>query len=652
MALETVTEKVGTELTPEPFMRLRRPVQAAVSRDGTRAAFAVASSFSRPDERPRGEIWTATLDGDCQQATRGPGTDTLPRWGPDGTLAFASDRDHPGRLSLYLLGPGPGEARPLGDVGGSVEDAQWSPDGSELLVLAADIGADRAGIQAATRIEEVGAAERDPKVTRPLAAWRRLYRVDAATGETTELGPPGVNVWEFDWRGGSRVVAVASDEPSESAWYGAYLALVDLNARTAERIYTPEWQIAVPRLVGEEHVCFVEGFCSDRGVLAGTATSLELGSGRTTVLAPELDISWLQRRDDSSVWYAGWRGMGSMCGSLSLDGAVEELWSGESTIGLRFQPQLAVGETGAVVVAIMEGPDEPPEIVALDAASPRAKWRPLSRLNADVAAEIPSVPWEARSWPGRDGLEIEGLLVRPPAADGPTPLVVMVHGGPTGLWSYLYGLGWNGMASLLASAGYAVLLPNPRGSAGRGQDFARANLGDMGGGDLEDILAGVDDCVEAGIADTDRVGIIGGSYGGFMSAWAVTQTDRFAASVPVACVSDWLSFHLTTNIGRFDELFLDADPYDPAGAYAARSPVLHARRCRTPTLVLHGEDDLCTPIGQAQELYQALVEAGVETELVVYPREGHGFYEWDHQLDAWERIRAWFDRHLGATRVG
>jgi dipeptidyl aminopeptidase/acylaminoacyl peptidase len=198
----------------------------------------------------------------------------------------------------------------------------------------------------------------------------------------------------------------------------------------------------------------------------------------------------------------------------------------------------------------------------------------------------------------------------------------------------------------MLAAGYAVLLPNPRGSSGRGQAFARANLGDMGGGDLRDILAGVDAVVAEGIADGDRVAIVGTSYGGFMSAWAIGQTDRFRAAVAMAAVTNWLSFHNTTNIGRFDELFLDADPYDPEGDYFARSPIAHVRRVRTPTLVMHGEVDLCVPLSQGQELYQALAAEGVETELVVYPREGHGWRERAHVLDGIERMRAWLDRHL------
>jgi dipeptidyl aminopeptidase/acylaminoacyl peptidase len=168
----------------------------------------------------------------------------------------------------------------------------------------------------------------------------------------------------------------------------------------------------------------------------------------------------------------------------------------------------------------------------------------------------------------------------------------------------------------------------------------------MGGGDLQDILTGIDALVRDGIVDDRRVAITGGSYGGFMSCWAVTQTDRFAAAIPMAVVTDWLSFHNTTNIGQFDKLFLQADPYDPDGDYTRRSPVYHASKCRTPTLILHGEDDLCTPLGQAVEFYNALVQAGCETELVYYPREGHGWTEREHQIDAWNRMRDWLARHL------
>ena len=189
-------------------MRLRRPLEIAVSPDGSQVATTVSASFTQKGERAETAIWLAPTggEGEARQLTRGPGQDALPRWSPSSReLAFASDRGHPGRMSLHVLRAEPGEAEPLGEVAGSVEDVQWAPDGRSLLVLAADLGADRAGAQTATKIVEQGAEDEDPKVTRPARAWRRLFRVDAETGATAEVGPEGLNVWEFDWRGGLAV---------------------------------------------------------------------------------------------------------------------------------------------------------------------------------------------------------------------------------------------------------------------------------------------------------------------------------------------------------------------------------------------------------------------------------------------------------------
>jgi dipeptidyl aminopeptidase/acylaminoacyl peptidase len=174
------------------------------------------------------------------------------------------------------------------------------------------------------------------------------------------------------------------------------------------------------------------------------------------------------------------------------------------------------------------------------------------------------------------------------------------------------------------------------------------NIGDLGGCDLRDIIAGVTSLVEAGVAAPNRIGITGMSYGGYMSAWAPTQTRLFGASVTMATHTDWISFHYTANIASFDELFLAGDPRDPHGRHFHRSPVIHARDCASPMLILHGALDLCCPVGQAHEMYNALVEAGCETELVVYQRGGHSWAEDGYLVDTWKRTKAWFDRYLNA----
>ncbi|HEY1367626.1 MAG TPA: S9 family peptidase [Gaiellaceae bacterium] len=639
---------MAAKLTVEDVLDLKALSDVEVSRDGRRVAFVVRPTTCEAEQAPQGRIWIADLDPERApfEATRGPGNDALPRWSPDGSkLAYASDRGHTGLLSLHLL-DFTGESRAVGDLNASVEDIHWSSDGSSVLVLAADPGSDRAGAQSATKIRAAGEAPEDPVVRRPAQAWRRIWRIDLGTGEAVEVGPEGVNVWEFGWSGSGPAVAVVTADPSESAWYDAEVALLDLDARTMTKVYDAEWQLQCPVISPDgSQVAFIEGFNSDRAVIAGTITVVDVASGASRTVAPELDVFVLRWLENDRLAYAGPRGLETMCGTVSLDGQVDEAWSGEGTLGMTHRMVAACSADGRIFAAPKEAANEPHELVVLDTTGERA-WRTLTGINAKLAGRATSTA-EPYSWTAADGLEIQGILIRPAdAGDEPLPLVVCVHGGPTNAWTFTFSHGYMNIGLLLAEEGYAVLLPNPRGSSGRGQEFARLNLGDMGGGDLQDILAGIDSLAEAGIVDRARVGVTGGSYGGFMSTWAPTQTDAFAAAVPFAISSNWLSFHNTTNIGRFDALFLQDDPYDPTGEYFKRSPVAHSRSCKTPMLILHGQLDLCCPVSQAHEMYQALVEAGCETELVIYARGGHGWAERGYLVDTWERTKGWFDRYL------
>src|SRR5215470_4257127 len=225
-------------VTPELALQLKRFADVTLSADGQRIAFAVSASFREKGASIESRLWTGEVDGDLRQGAAGQ----LPRFSPDGSrLAYASDEGHPGRLSLRVDGS------ELGEIPGSVEDLRWSHDGSRLLVHAADLGADMAGAQSAKKIEEAGTEEKDPKIVRPAQFWRRLWLVDADSGQTQDVTPAGVNVFEMGWAGG-KAVAVCTDEPSESAWYDAWVGLIDLEELTFELVHTPKWQLQSPAI--------------------------------------------------------------------------------------------------------------------------------------------------------------------------------------------------------------------------------------------------------------------------------------------------------------------------------------------------------------------------------------------------------------------
>ncbi|GER90101.1 hypothetical protein KDW_42630 [Dictyobacter vulcani] len=277
-------------------------------------------------------------------------------------------------------------------------------------------------------------------------------------------------------------------------------------------------------------------------------------------------------------------------------------------------------------------------------------WHRCTHLNPLAEETLSLASTERIRYESVDGWNIEALITWPKksATASPPPLIVNVHGGPSGAWQD----DWDFYRTqTLAAAGYAVLCPNIRGSIGRGVAFADAVIGDMGGKDLQDVLKGVDYLVERKLVDGERVGIMGWSYGGFMTAWAVTQTNRFKAAIMGAGISDFHSFHAQTNIQDWDMRFLGtvnepANPLTDIAIYRDHSPLTYASQATTPTLIVHGEKDLCVPVNQAWAFYRALLEQGIPVELITYPREGHGLTERKHTLDYMQRTLNWFNRFL------
>ena len=658
-----MTPPSAAPLSVDDVLTLRRPAAVELAPGGDRVVFVVHAVAPEPGAPAQANLWVANGDQGSRPLTAGPHVDAVPRVAPDGRrCAFASDRAGTGLMALYVIDldddHGAGDPRAVAELAGSVEDIRWSAGGDQLLVLTADEGSETGSANGGTAIVRSDDGGAEPVVRRPRQAWRRLHLVDIASGSSRQVGPPGLTVWELGWDGLGPAAAVVSTDPSESGWYEARIATIDLTRRRARTVYAPRWQVQSPTVSPDgAAVAFVEALQSDRGVVAGAIVVAAVDG--TAVVSPllDVDVSRVRWLPDGRLFWVGVVGLGSACGFVRLSWRaprsatveIDERWRGIATLGMVHQIGAACSDDGARIVAVREGHGEPPELAELTVGPTTAPWwRPMTTLNAELAGR--SVPEQrVLRWAAPDGVEIEGLLLVPVGVSGALPLVVYVHGGPTNAWTATFAHGlYAGDALGLAQDGFAVLLPNPRGSTGRGATFMQANLADMGGGDLEDLLAGVRALVADGAVDPARVGITGASYGGFMAAWAAVRSDAFAAAVPVSSVSNWLSFHLTTGVGRFDELFLAGSPYESDGPHLRRSPVMYAPGCAVPTLVLHGDADLCTPVGQAHELYQALAETGCEVELAIYPRGGHDLIEREHLRDANLRTRAWMHRHLRA----
>jgi dipeptidyl aminopeptidase/acylaminoacyl peptidase len=441
-----------------------------------------------------------------------------------------------------------------------------------------------------------------------------------------------------------------------------------------ETIYSvPEKQFASPRVSPDgAQLAFLSCIWSDRGINGGDVFVMPFAGGAPRNLTAGYggSIWWIKwSADGAALDYIAYEDGAAAIGRIDVaTGARSTRWQGAVAFGESANSRYIARDTGAIAV-LREDAARPHDVwlaqieglgdvswgmgVAPSTSNPQSpvpnpQWNQLTNFHPQLAALALGETRELR-WQGSDGMPIQGLLILPVGyQEGQrVPLITWVHGGPAWLYTHsFYGAG-RYPQQLFAGAGYAVLLANPRGSVGWGVDFTEANIGDFGGCDYVDIVAGIDHVIALGIADPDRLGIGGWSYGGFMTAWAVTQTTRFKAAMMGAGICNWRSFHGVAEIGTWDQISYRASPYERGGRYDRFSAIYYIDRVTTPTLIVHGAEDIIVPVGQSYEFFRALKDHGVPTELVVYPREPHGFRERGHNIDRFQRFLAWFQRYLG-----
>jgi dipeptidyl aminopeptidase/acylaminoacyl peptidase len=648
------------QLHEPAFGRPHRVTDLVMTADASRIVV-TGSVYDELDGMPRTALYEVR-DGGLTALTATGASAKSSKLAPDGsTLAFLSDRAKAGVFQLYLLADGQfGEATPAPAVPGTVEFLAWSPDGTQILLGVAGLGAEMADAQGSGTAGPGSDAANDlpawyPEVEAgtPEDAWRSLWLYETATAKLSKKSPEGLNVWEAAWSGPEHILAVTSAGPSEDDWYSAVLSRLKVSTGEVTELLHSDVQLGLPAGTSDGRLgAVVEAACSDRWIVAGDLILLDLVVGtRCAVDTGGIDVTAVQWLDQGRIGYIGQRHLESAAGVAEAgNGALPESVTGKEVAASEqswaswFFPAGAFGSDERVVV-IRDDYDLPQEIAVVGAGADLV----LASLAHPGTDYLRSVAGSASnvSWTAPDGQTIEGVLCTPPG-DGPFPLVLNVHGGPIGAYQRSWSMHEEAVP-LLVSRGYAVLHPNPRGSSGRGQEFAAAVVGDMGGADTYDYLSGIDAMVERGIADPARIGTMGVSYGGYMSAWLVTQDQRFKAAVAGSPVTEWYSFTFTTNIPRWGLWFLDnADPEEIANQVHTRSPVMHASKAKTPTLLTAGAKDRCTPAGQAREFYQALIGHGIDSELVVYPEEGHGVSRYPAITDYLARVVTWFEKYMPA----
>ncbi|KAF2817680.1 alpha/beta-hydrolase [Mytilinidion resinicola] len=582
-----------------------------------------------------------------------------PQWACDGRrLALLSDGADAGVYQVYLSdttdAAAPSNLALVTSLPGTAEALAWSPDGSSLVVRMAELDADQAGALgsdvAGGRAGRSSSWSPSVHARGVIRGCRSAWVVDLATQQARRVSRTDTNVWELAWLGNEQLLAMVSATPDEDAWYDAWLAALDLRSGTWRELYTGSAQLGRPVAAPSgQAAAAIEAVASDRGGIAGQVLLFDFANGAAVVpRALDLngvDVTYLCWTQEARLSFIGLRNGHTVAGHYCLQsGMVEEHWNSPLTCG-PLLPEAAVTRDGAFAV-VTEGWEQPPTLCEVH----HGRTRTITDFAHDgtdwLRARVGSI--ERAVWSGSDGLEIDGLLCKPRDQPGQHALVLNVHGGPIWAFRNLWQMR-SPIVALLVARGYAVLNANPRGSIGRGPDFINRVLGDIGGGDAQDLLAGVDSMITRRVADSSRVGIMGVSYGGYMAAWLPTLSRRFVAAVPIAAVTNWTSNHATSNIGRFDELFFRASPYDPLDPYAARSPVMHASSQHAPTLHIAGALDRCVHPSQAVEHHRALLDAGAESVLVVYPQEGHGVRQFPTYLDFCSRVVGWFERNMPPT---
>ena len=651
--------QTSVEWSPELQIKLKTVASPRVSPDGKRVVYTVNEAVMTADKSEFvTQIWMAMIDarttkpnGESDiprsvQLTFGEKSSTNPKWSPDGNwIAFTSNRKD-NKNNLYLLNINGGEAEPLTDVKTGVQDFMWSPDGRSIAFRMADPKNEEE--------EKNDKGKNDFRWVDENLKMARLYVLPVqkdANGkrEPRKLTTENYNVTEFDWSAdNSRIAFSHTKSPVANDWTTADVSVVEVaSGKVSPLANTPAAESSPLYSPDGKSIALLVSDNPPRWAQSGNIQIFPATGGAPKIITTSYDAQpgmagWSP--DGKRIYFGEPKGTGTQLYVVDVaSNRIEEV-----KVTPAVYTSLTLNQTGTMFGIVRQTSDTPGDVYVAS-VSDFAPIR-ISRVNGDM--KLPAVGrTEVIRWKSKDGKEIEGLLTYPVGyqAGQRVPLLLNIHGGPAGVFqqSFLGGRGAYPLATF-AARGYAILRPNPRGSSGYGTEFRRANTKDWGMGDYQDLMTGVDHVIQMGVADPNRLGVMGWSYGGFMTSWVVTQTKRFKAASAGAPVTNLMSFNGTADIPSFVPDYFGGQSWDIVDVYQKHSPMFNVKGVSTPTMIQHGEADVRVPISQGYEFYNALKAQGVPTRMLVLPRQPHGPNEPKMQMAAMKSNLEWFEKYIGS----
>ena len=647
--LAVAQEKV---LTPELILTIRNITDVQVSPDGASLIFQV-SRPRRDDEKPGAaisELWMMPArGGEPMRFTYNDKSDRAAQWSPDGRqIAFLSQRGESTTTQIYVIPITGGEAMQVTKAETSVSAFRWSPDGSRIAYVVTD-----PKTKEETQAEKEG---RDWTVADRNYKHARLYVIDLRTKESRRVINKDLTVHEFDWSPDGKQLVVGTTETPlvDDAYMRVKLHTVSAQGGEPRLVAPTEGKIGSTRWSPDGKWIAWLGATSMNDPFAGSVFVVSSNGGTAENLVKGYEgsaftLAWQPGKPATIIFSAFERQANAMYAISMADRRREPLSIQPLILGA--SPSFT--RDGKWMAIVANTPRHPNEIFFGEAGN-----KPLNKLTTfnPQLKDTALGDQEVIKWQAADGWMIEGVIVKPVGYQKGRryPTVMQPHGGPESADLN----GWYGSYSrwgqMLAGRGFVTFYPNYRGSIGRGVDFSKADHRDLMGKEFQYMLSGIDYLIREGITDSERVGVGGGSYGGYTSAWAATaSSERFKAAVAWMGITNWFSMTGVSDIfWENSTVHWDAIMYDNYELYLERSPIRYIKKANTPTLIIHGAVDPRVPIGQSQELYTALKWKGVPVEFVTYPREGHGVSEKAHQLDFMNRVAGWFEKYLKAPPSG